>query len=213
MGWLNFILLSSFIVALLALLIPPLLEPDVGEVVKGKRCLVTGASLGIGKEIARELVHIKASHITIVARSENKLNEFRDEVLHSFKKIDDTWEPEIHVISADLSTRETSEKVIESAIKKMNGMDYLVLNHITNSRYGLWTEQPNHDFVPEMFDVNTLSYIWMANAALPTLQARGGADHSRIILGRMGRGSLYRCLLGNEACLTRFFQCFTNGVL
>jgi corticosteroid 11-beta-dehydrogenase isozyme 1 len=118
---------------------------------------------------------MKASHVTIVARSEDKLNALREEMLTSFKEHDnDGFVPVVHVIPGDLSSREASERVIATAIDAMGGLDYLVLNHITNSRYGLWTQQPNHDFVEEMFDTNTLSYIWMANAALSTLQASGG---------------------------------------
>ena len=170
--------MMSFLLPVVALIcytlfVSPWHESNIVNLVQGKRCLVTGASLGIGKEIAREFVRMNASHITIVARSDQKLKALREEMLSAIEDNGGLLAPAVHVIPADLSTRETSEKVIESAVEKMGGLDYLVLNHITNSRYGLWEEQPNYDFVPEMFAVNTMSYIWLANRALPALQASG----------------------------------------
>jgi corticosteroid 11-beta-dehydrogenase isozyme 1 len=136
--------------------------------------LVTGASLGIGKALAREYAYLGASQIVLVARSEDKLIVLRNEIIAQMKSSGSPTTPLIHVVPADLSNEETSNQVVEKAISLMGGIDYLVLNHITNSRYGLWTSHKSHDFLVDMFNVNTFSYVWMANAALPSLQSSGG---------------------------------------
>ena len=59
----------------------------------------------------------------------------------------------------------------------MNGIDYLVLNHITSSHYGTWlvdNQKEDHDFISDMFHVNTFSYIWLATAAMNALKESKG---------------------------------------
>lgn len=169
---LNWFFLAAAVVIFSALC-RHLLQPDFQAKVRGKRCLVTGASLGIGKELARELAVLGASEIVVVARSEDKLSALRREIL---ALVSDTGNsiPNIHVIPADLSTEKACSDVIELSLDKMGGIDFLVLNHITNSAYGLWSSKENFDFVSKMYNVNTLSYIWLASASLSAIQDSGG---------------------------------------
>ena len=109
-------------------------EQELIDRVKGKRVVVTGASLGIGRELVKEYARLGASDIVLVARSEDKLNHLRDEVNAQQDTVS-----RIHVVPADLSSEETCQGVVDKAEELMGGMDYLVLNHITNSQYGLWT--------------------------------------------------------------------------
>lgn len=163
------IILSIWLIYLI-----PYYHPNVPSIVQGKKALVTGASLGIGKEISREFARLNVSQLVLVARSEDKLNLLKDQILSDLIAANIPHQPQIHIIPADLSSENTSNYVITKAVEFMGGIDFLVLNHITNSRYGLWTSHASHDFLTEMFNVNTFSYIWMTNAALPYLQSSGG---------------------------------------
>ena len=115
--------------------------------VQGKRVVVTGASLGIGREIVKQYVQLDVADIVLVARSVDKLESLRDEVYESFGSVleeeggkgREGKMPRIHIIPADLSGEEVCKGVIDQAVAVMGGIDYLVLNHITNSQYGLWT--------------------------------------------------------------------------
>lgn len=78
----------------------------------------------------------------------------------------------IDVLAADLSTKEDCEEVITNATRIMSGMDVLILNHITSSPYDFWIH--HNDTLERVFYVNAFSYIWMATAALETLQERAG---------------------------------------
>jgi corticosteroid 11-beta-dehydrogenase isozyme 1 len=152
----------------------PYYHPYVPARVNGTKALVTGASLGIGKEISREFAKLNVSHLVLVARSEDKLNALKNEILSDLSRSNLEYRPQIHILAADLSTEEISKTVVQSAVELMGGIDYLVLNHITNSQYGLWTSHGSHDFLANMFSVNTFSYIWMTTAALPFLQNSHG---------------------------------------
>jgi corticosteroid 11-beta-dehydrogenase isozyme 1 len=157
----------------------PYMNPSVPSRVSGMKALVTGASLGIGKEIAREFARLNVSQLVLVARNEEKLYSLKERILSDLTAANIHPQPEIHIISADLSTENISNYVIEKAVELMGGIDYLVLNHITNSQYGLWTAHPSHDFLAQMFEVNTFSYIWMTNAALPFLQQ---SAHGQVVV-------------------------------
>ena len=101
-------------------------EQELKLRVSGKRVLVTGASLGIGRELVKEYAHLGAAEIVIVARSKDKLISLRDEVLGSLR-LDmkqnpveqEHWPPRIHIISADLSSEETCLGVIDQAVEAM----------------------------------------------------------------------------------------------
>lgn len=69
----------------------------------------------------------------------------------------------------------------------MGGIDYLVLNHITDSNFGLWQSHKSYDFITNMFTINTFSYIWMANAALSyLLQSKGHIVVVSSVAGKIG---------------------------
>jgi len=148
-------------------------EKELTDRIHGKRVLVTGASLGIGRELVKQYADLGAAEIVLVARSEDKLVSLRDEVYESLDH-NKRNKPKIHVVPADLSAEDVCRGVIDKAIDAMGSIDYLVLNHITNSQYGLWTEKENHDFITNLISVNTLSYIWMATHALPALEKSHG---------------------------------------
>jgi hypothetical protein len=149
--------LLAVLVALVALCVvyfrlTGLSEQELRNRIKGKRVVVTGASLGIGREIAKEYAHLGAAEIVLVARSEDKLVSLREEIFESLslsvslplpggesQRQTQTQPPRVHVVPADLSSEEACQSVVDRAVAAMGGIDYLVLNHITNSQYGLWT--------------------------------------------------------------------------
>jgi short-subunit dehydrogenase len=149
--------------------------------VEGKTVLVTGASLGIGRSLVEEYARDGAREIIMAARSIDKMEATKKRIYA--EGITTPERTRIHVLGADLSTKEASEKCISDSIEILSaqgrGLDYLVLNHITNSRFGTWLEDNKalpggHDFVPGMFATNTFSYMWMATAAIDALRATHG---------------------------------------
>ena len=58
-------------------------------------------------------------------------------------------------------------------------MDFLVLNHITSSRFGTWLGdnaalQGGHSFLNDMFSVNVFSYMWLSTLGVPYLESTDG---------------------------------------
>jgi NADPH:quinone reductase-like Zn-dependent oxidoreductase len=125
------------------------------EGVVGKTVLVTGASLGIGRSLVEEYAREGASEIVMAARSVDKMEATRAQIYA--QGITTPERTKIHIIKADLSTKAASEQCVADALHVLadRGLDYLILNHITNSRFGTWLSDNvqlpgGHDFVPEV---------------------------------------------------------------
>jgi len=106
--------------------------------------LITGASMGIGKELAREF----ASHghdLILVARSIDKLNEVSKELSQKFNI-------KAHVISKDLLNPNTCEELYQEVKSKNLNVEILV----NNAGFGLYGEFAKTDLKKEqeMIDLN-----------------------------------------------------------
>ncbi len=165
------VLVPCLFLLLYCLLCPVLPFPsDPSAVVKGQRVIVTGASQGIGASLVEEYAKRGAMSITVIARSKAGLDRVSVSVSAKYPDV------KIIVLPADLSDKDSCTHVISDASRAMGGIDTIVLNHITSARFGTWlTDAPlspeGHSFLPELFAVNTFSYIWLTTAAMPHLSA------------------------------------------
>ncbi|NXP38976.1 DHI1L protein, partial [Leiothrix lutea] len=135
------------------------------ESLSGARVLVTGASTGIGEQIAYHYATFGAE-IVLTARREDVLQKVMEKCLTLGAK-------KTFYIPADMSSPSDPEKVIQFAVQKLGGLDYLVLNHIGRNRFQEWSG--DMEYTRWLMQVNFLSYVALATAALPTLEENGGA--------------------------------------
>ncbi|RLV84447.1 hypothetical protein DV515_00016217 [Chloebia gouldiae] len=97
------------------------------ESLSGARVLVTGASAGIGEQIANHYARFGAEIV---------LTDIREAVLQKVvEKCLTLGAKKIFYITADMSSPSEPEKVVEFAVQKLGGLDYLVLNHIGTNRF------------------------------------------------------------------------------
>lgn len=85
-----------------------------------KTALITGASSGIGLELAKLLAKDK-TNLVLVARSDNKLHEIANELRDQHKV-------NVEVISIDLSLADSPQKVFNFVKEKNISIDYLINN-------------------------------------------------------------------------------------
>ncbi|NWZ70495.1 DHI1L protein, partial [Acrocephalus arundinaceus] len=135
------------------------------ENLSGARVLVTGASAGIGEQIAYHYARFGAE-IVLTARREAVLQKV-------MKKCQTLGAKKIFYIPADMSSPSEPEKVVQFAVQKLGGLDYLVLNHVGTNRFQEWTGDVG--YTRWLMQVNFLSYVALATAALPTLEKNRGA--------------------------------------
>lgn len=129
------------------------------------RVLVTGASTGIGEEMAYHYARAGAQ-IVLTARRESVLMKVRSKCLELGAK-------SVSLVVADMGLSEAREQVVEKAIADMGGLDYLVLNHIGFTPFQMWDGDVNH--TRWLMEVNFLSYVHLATKALPHLTESGGS--------------------------------------
>jgi len=85
-----------------------------------RTALVTGASQGIGFELAKILAS-KGYDLVLIARNKSKLEEIRDEFNKSFSI-------NVHVIICDLSQVQSAEAIYDEVRKKDLNIDILINN-------------------------------------------------------------------------------------
>ena len=120
-----------------------------------KIIIVTGASRGIGREIAKELA--KKGH-TIIAnynKSEEKILELKKELEENKINID--------IFKADVSTRREAQKLVEYTINKYGKIDILI-NNAGISQFKEFTQITDEDW-NKMITTNLNSVFYMSQEA------------------------------------------------
>ena len=132
-------------------------EPDTGR----RRVLITGASRGIGREIARKFA--AAGHTCCLHYSSGK--SAAEETLASLS--DDA--PHC-VVCADLSNPSAATKLVDDAVNQMGGLDIAVVNH------GVYEETPFDETDAEAWS-ESFDRVMRINLHAPAQIAHRAAKH------------------------------------
>ncbi|XP_036874369.2 hydroxysteroid 11-beta-dehydrogenase 1-like protein isoform X19 [Manis javanica] len=132
---------------------------------QGARVLLTGASAGVGEELAYHYARL-GSHLVLTAHTEALLQK----VVGNCRKL---GAPKVFYIAADMASPEVPGRVVQFALDMLGGLDYLVLNHLgaTPSGTRARSAQATHWLV----QVNFLSYVQLTSLALPSLTDNKGS--------------------------------------
>ena len=124
-----------------------------------KIILVTGASSGLGKALAKLLCK-KGHKVYVTARRKN--------LLEQLKKDSKKFKGKIAIISGDLSDSKFREKLILEILKKEGKIDYLI-NNAGFGRAILFEKQKPAE-IEKMFEVNIVAYTHLARLVLPSMK-------------------------------------------
>ena len=131
---------------------------------KDKVAIVTGASRGIGLEIATRYLQ-EGAKVALVSRKQEVL----DELVADLKK---TY-PNVIGVAAHTGDRDAVEAMVAEVTKTWGGVDILVNNAATNPHFGpILTAEASH--WDKILDVNLKGYFWTAQLAWPSMRERGG---------------------------------------
>lgn len=125
----------------------------------GKTALVTGASMGIGAELARELSR-RGATLVLVARSEDKLARLAAELGRA------------HVVAADLSSPGAARRVYDAVVAKGLEIDVLI-NNAGFGIHGAFDELPLAA-QREQVDLNVGALMELTYLFLPMIERRRG---------------------------------------
>ncbi|XP_063153523.1 11-beta-hydroxysteroid dehydrogenase 1 [Candoia aspera] len=135
------------------------------EMLKGKRVIVTGASTGIGEQIAYHLARM-GSHLLITARTEAQLQQVVAKCL-------ELGAASARYINGSMEDMKFAQAVVKKAEELWGSLDMLILNHVGNSYFNYFNWDIGH--VQKLLDINFLSYVTMTVSAFPMLKISGGS--------------------------------------
>jgi len=148
------------------------LDPDLFRdrslraAVEGKRILITGGSSGIGASAARQLAAAGGIPI-LVARSMDKLEEVRDEIVAAGGIA--------HVYSCDLSDLSSIDKLVKDVLADHGGVDVLVNNAGRSIRRSIKLSYDRFHDLERTMQLNYFGAVRLITGLLPamTSQKRG----------------------------------------
>ena len=134
------------------------------ETMKGKLCVVTGATSGIGRETALALARTGAA-VVVVGRNREK-SEF---TVSNIKK--ETGNNAVEYMLADLSSQAEIHQLVESFKSRHDRLDVLVNNA---GSFFLFRKE-SVDGIEMFFALNHLAYFLLTNLFLDTIEASAPA--------------------------------------
>ena len=121
--------------------------------------IITGASRGIGREIAKRLAKKGLTVIANYNKSEKEAEELKEELEQNGIKIE--------IVKADVSTREGTKKLAKFVLEKYGRIDILI-NNAGISEYKLFTEETDEDW-NKIINTNLYSVFAMSQEVIPNM--------------------------------------------
>ncbi len=124
-----------------------------------KVAIITGASRGIGKEIAKQLAKEGLQVVANYNKSEQKVKELKEEL--KSENID------IDIFKADVSKREETKALATYTLNKYGRIDILI-NNAGVSEYKIFTEETDEDW-NRVINTNLYSAFAMSQEVIPNM--------------------------------------------
>lgn len=150
-----------------------------------KVIIITGASRGIGREIAQHLARKNYKIIANYNKSENEAETLKKELKEQGIEID--------ILKADVSKREECKKLVKFVLEKYHKIDILI-NNAGISEYKLFTEETDEDW-NKVISTNLYSAFAMSQEVISNMihNKKGCIINISSIWGQVGASceSLY----------------------
>ena len=146
--------------------------------IAGKRVLLTGASSGIGRELAKQLAS-RGARLAVAARRRPQLESLAEEIAAAGR-------PAPAVIEADLSRPGAAAELARASLAALDQVDVLV-NNAGGGVGGRITSVGDREEAREAFEVNYWSPLALIQALAPPMRDRG--DGTIVNVTSMGQVS------------------------
>jgi 3-oxoacyl-[acyl-carrier protein] reductase len=137
---------------------------DLG--LKGRACVVTGASRGIGRETAR-LLCAEGASVLLVARNEDRLAEATKEVAAAGAQVGGTAEH----LTLDVTDESAGDHILAAAEQDFGALDVLV-NNAGSAQWRDLDEVPDEDWRAQ-YELNVMAPLRAMRVAAPSMAERG----------------------------------------
>ena len=180
-------------------------ERSLSSVVKDKVIVVTGASSGIGREVAKKIGEAGGT-VVLVARTREKLEELRDEVEEAGGTA--------HVHPADLSDMDDIDRVSGEIIDQHGAVDILVNNAGRSIRRSVEASYDRfHDYERTM-QLNYFGAVKMIMKLLPHMrEQKSGHIINVSSIGVQTNTPRFSAYVASKAALDAFSRCMAPEVV
>jgi 3-oxoacyl-[acyl-carrier protein] reductase len=137
---------------------------DLG--LKGRSCVVTGASRGIGRETAK-LLCAEGASVLLVARNEGRLESAVEEAGAAGTETGGQAEP----LRLDVTDEDAGERMLTAAEQRFGALDVLV-NNAGAAKWRDLDEVPDEDWRAQ-YELNVMAPLRAMRAAAPRMAERG----------------------------------------
>jgi NAD(P)-dependent dehydrogenase (short-subunit alcohol dehydrogenase family) len=137
----------------------------------GKHILITGASRGLGRQLAIDFAGEGATAISITARRTEDLAEVRDRILEASPAT------RVALIAANLATQDDIERIVAATLSEFSGrLDVLVNNAsvLGPTPMPFLLDYPLEDF-RDVININLIAPFLLIKKALPAMIEAGGS--------------------------------------
>lgn len=131
---------------------------------KNQTVLITGASMGIGREIALAFAQ-EGAELVLVARSQDKLEQVAKAVRALGAKA--------HVFPADLTQTDSLTALVEKIFSKFPSGLHILVNNAGKGLYALLEKAPEKE-VRSLFELNVFVPLLLTQKLIPLLQKTKG---------------------------------------
>ena len=144
----------------------------------GRVALVTGASSGLGAQLARDLA-ARGMRVALLARRTDRLEALAAELSSAGV--------EAMPVPADVADRAAVERAVAAVVERWQAVDVLV-NAAGQARHVLFKDQDVAD-VEHLMRVNYLGVVYTTKAVLPVMrgQGRGWIVNVSSVAGKLGQ--------------------------
>ncbi|HAK75403.1 MULTISPECIES: SDR family NAD(P)-dependent oxidoreductase [Runella] len=132
----------------------------------GKVALITGASKGIGEQIARYLAQFGAK-VVISSRRQADLDELAEDIRKTGG--------EVTAIEARMGDEAQTKHLFDKTVEVYGGIDILVNNAAANPYYGPTVDCPDNAY-DKIMDINVKAPFQLSKLVYPVMKLRGGGS-------------------------------------
>lgn len=133
----------------------------MGNRLKGKIALVTGASSGVGAATVRQMA-AEGATIIATARRQDRLQDLKDE-----------FKSQIHTVAADITDGQAVEALVKDALGWSGGKLDILINNAGLARGGILDESDPADLYVTM-NTNFVALVNLTRLAMPALKSAKG---------------------------------------
>ena len=179
-------------------------ERSLTKSIDGKKILVTGASSGIGAELARQIGDA-GGEVILVSRTREKLEEIAADV--------EERGGTAHVHPADLSDVDDIERMAREVVDQHGGVDILINNAGRSIRRSLERSFDRfHDYERTM-QLNYFGALKLIMAFLPGMQERKGGHIINVSsIGVQTNTPRFSAYVASKAALDAFSRCVASEI-